>query len=257
MTRNLALLLALSLFLGSCASRKKIVYFQNIQNIGDSSTQYEPVLKQDDLLMIVVSAPDVKAAAPFNLPVVGISGVNFGTLDSPTSQLRYQSYLVDNNGNIEFPVIGTLKLGGLTRAEAMSKLSSELKKYINDPIINMRILNFKISVIGEVSRPGTFNITTERVTLPEAISMAGDMTIYGKRDKILIIRDEEGKKTYNYVDITKTDFISSPFYYLSQNDLIYIEPNKTRVNSSVIGPNLTVGISAISLLITIISIATR
>jgi polysaccharide export outer membrane protein len=112
-------------------------------------------------------------------------------------------------------------------------------------------------VQGEVNRPGTFPINSERVTLLEALSMAGDLTIYGKRDNILVIREENGVKSFQKVDITKGDFVNSPYYYLAQNDVIYVEPNKTRVNSSVIGPNITVGISALSLLITIIVLTTK
>src|SRR5690606_36224061 len=118
----------------------------------------------------------------------------------------------------------------------------ELLTYIKDPVINLRIVNYKISVSGQVVRPGTFNIQTERITLPEAITMAGDMTIYGNRSRVLIIRENEGKKTYNFVDMTKADFINSPFYYLTQNDLVYIEPNKTKINSSAVGPNISVAI---------------
>lgn len=253
MIKQFVLCLFTAVLLSSCASKQKIIYFQNIASASaESENRYIPRLQQDDLLTIIVSAPNPEAAIPFNLSTISVTrGVN------ASAQNTLQTYLIDNTGNIEFPVIGTIKLGGLTRAEAIEKLTKELEKYIKDPIINMRIVNYKISVLGEVVRPGTFEITSERITLPQAISMAGDMTIYGMRNNILIIRETDGKKTHNFVDMTKADFISSPYYYLSQNDVVYIEPNKTRVNSSVIGPNLTVGISAISLLITIISISTR
>jgi len=222
----------------------------------ENIVKYEPKLKPDDLLMIIVSAPDPEAAVPFNLPSVGISGTN-GGVDMVNPQLRYQTYLINNDGDIQFPVIGNLKLGGLTRSEALTKLNTELKKYINNPVVNMRILNYKVSVFGEVARPGTFEIATERITLPEALSRAGDMSIYGNRHNILVIREVDGKKTYNFVDITKADFINSPFYYLSQNDLVYVEPNKTKINSSVVGPNTSVIISSVSLLITLIALLAR
>jgi polysaccharide export outer membrane protein len=136
-------------------------------------------------------------------------------------------------------------------------LEDSIKEYIKNPSVNLRILNYKFSVIGEVNNPGTFKIESERVTLLEALSQASDLTIYGKRSNILIIREINGKKEYNRVDITKADFINSPFYYLVQNDVIVVEPNKTKVNSSVIGPNITVTISALSLLTTILLIITR
>lgn len=242
--------------MGSCASKKDIEYFQNIDALGEGSkSAYEPQIQPDDLLMIIVSAADPKAAMPFNLSIVGVTGAD--DIERANAQQRFQTYLVDNKGYIQFPLMGPVKLGGLTRSEALAKLNTELSKYIKDPIVNMRIANYKVSLMGEVARPGSFTIQTERITLPEAISMAGDMTIYGNRSEILVIRESDGTKTYNFVDITKADFIKSEFYYLKQNDLVYVKPNKTRVNSSVIGPNLTVGISAISLLITIISLATR
>lgn len=257
MIKKITLLLIIGVLSVSCVSRKKIAYFQNIGEVGTLDTKYEPRLQPDDLLLILVSAPDPEAAIPFNLPAAGVIGIGNMPLDAVNTQPRYQTYLIDNLGDIQFPVIGALKLGGLTRAEAIEKLNTELKKYINNPIVNMRIMNYKISVMGEVARQGSFNVTTERITLPEALSMAGDMTIYGNRSRVLIIREIDGIKTHNFVDMTKADFINSPFYYLSQNDLVYVEPNKTKINSSAIGPNITVGISAISLLITIIALVTR
>lgn len=240
----------------SCASKEKIVYFQNLSDTSSSMpTQYEPRLKTDDLLMIIVSSRNPEAVKDFNLPTVSV--VNPNNLVNVTSPAQVQTYLIDSEGYIQFPIIGKIKLAGLTRREALDKLDVEIKKYVTDAIINMRIVNFEVSVMGEVVRPGTFNIQTERITLPEAISMAGDLTIYGQRSNVLIIREIDGVKTYNYVDMTKGDFINSPFYYLTQNDLVYVEPNKTRVNSSVIGPNIQVALTGVSLLITIIALVIR
>lgn len=256
-TRIFFLLLASSLFL-SCASRSKLAYYQDISKLPESETSYQPVLKSDDLLFIVVSSTVPEAAAEFNLAAFGImSNLSSGNPETANSQLRHYTYLIDNQGYIEFPTLGKLKLGGLTREAALELLKSELKKYIRDPLINLRILNYKITVQGEVARPGTFNLVTERITLPEALTMAGDMTIYGKRDNVLIIREIDGKRTYNFVDITKSDFINSPFYYLSQNDLVYVEPNKTKMNSSVVGPNISIALSALSLLITVVALLIR
>lgn len=245
----------------SCAPREKIAYYQDIKNFQSSEmTNYNPVLKEDDLLLILISSPVPETAKDFNLTVYNMAsntGLGGQNLDVAQGQIRYQTYLIDNKGFIQFPVIGNIKLGGFTRDEALSVLKSSLKKYITDPIVNLRILNFKVTVQGEVVRPGSFNVVSERITLPEAISMAGDMTIYGKRDNVLVIREIDGKKTYNFVDMTKSDFINSPFYYLSQNDLVYVEQNKTRINSSVVGPNISVVISALSLLITVVALLVR
>ncbi len=241
----------------SCASRDKLAYYQDIKNLEVSGNiTYNPILKQDDLLLILISSPVPETTKDFNLSTYvlsGTQGTNFST-DTAQGQPRYMTYLIDKNGNVQFPVIGSIKLGGLTRDEAMVVLQTTLKKYITDPIVTLRILNYKVTVQGEVARPGVYDVTTERITLPEAISRAGDMTIYGKRENVLIIREIEGKKTYNFVDMTKSNFINSEFYYLSQNDLVVVEPNKTRMNASVVGPNISVIISSLSLLITVVAL---
>lgn len=244
-------LLSLVFLLFSCASRKNIVYYQNIDTIaaGQKVNSYEVKIQPDDLLMIIVSAEDPEIALPFNLSTIATQ--NDSNLQSATGQRTIQSYLVDKSGNIEFPVLGKLQIGGLTRTEALQLLKDKISIYIKNPIINLRIMNFKISMQGEVNIPGSYSITSERVTLIEALSMAKDMTIYGKRDNILIIREVNGIKSYNRVDITKADFINSPFYYLAQNDVVYVEPNKTKVNASAVGPNTSVIISAVSILISL------
>jgi polysaccharide biosynthesis/export protein len=259
MLRKLLAFTVLSLLLASCASKEKIVYFGNIGISGEDKNpaSYEPKLKPDDLLLIIVSAPRpdlADLAAPFNLPSASVLSVGD---QAASGGMRYQSYLVDSEGFIDFPIIGRIKMGGLLKSEAKEKLKVEIEKYMKDPIINMRINNYKVSVIGEVVRPGEIIMPTERMTVLEAISKAGDLTIYGNRKNILLIRDIEGVKTYTRIDITQADFLNSPQYYLQQNDMLYIEPNQTKVNSSVIGPNLTVAISAVSLLITIITLSTR
>ena len=258
MVKKYMLLFVMAAVLSSCTSSKKITYFQNITSLNERiSSNYEATLKADDLLLIMVSSSNPDAAVPFNLPIVGVMNSTNTSSDVVGGQMQYQSYLVNALGEIEFPVIGSVKVGGLTRTKAMEELYAELKKYIKDPIINMRILNYKVSVMGEVVQPGVFNVLTERITLPEALSRAGDLTIYGNRKNILIVREVDGKKTHNFVDITSSDFINSPFYYLSQNDLVYVEPNRTKINSSAIGPNTGVIISAVSLLITIVALVIR
>lgn len=257
MIRRLFAMAILGMLFVSCAPREKIAYYQDINALSEKEMSYSPILKSDDLLLIFISSPDPEAAAPFNLSTISINGIGSGSMENAGGQVRYQTYLIDNKGFIQFPVIGNIKLGGLSREEALATLRTALKKYIQDPIINLRILNFKITVQGEVARPGSFNINSERITLPEAISMAGDMTIYGKRENVLIIREIDGKKTYNFVDMTKADFINSSFYYLSQNDLVVVEPNKTRINASAVGPNVSVILSSVSLLITIVALLLR
>ncbi|AWM13044.1 sugar transporter [Flavobacterium sediminis] len=248
------LLLIIFLSLTSCVSRKKMVYMYNENGQADSSAvSYNPVLQPDDVLFIVVSSQNPEVVAPYNLNSVAIQG----TSEESFERSRLQTYIIDKEGNIEFPSVGTIKLGGLTREEAVTLLKDTLKDYVSDATINLRILNYKVSVLGEVNKPGSFSISSERITVLEAISKAGDLTIYGRRDNVLLIREQDGVKTTQRIDLTKSDFINSPYYYLAQNDVIYVEPNKTKVNSSAIGPNLTLGISLVSILASFIVLVTR
>ena len=253
----MVLLVATTVFFSSCASRESVVYYQNVEDVlakDNAVKQFETYLQPDDLLMIIVSAQDREAAEPFNLINTMVTSVNN---PAGVGSAQQQLYLVDNKGNIEFPVLGTIKVSGLTKKEAIDYLTTEISKYIIRPIVNMRIMNYKITVQGEVNRPGIHTIVSERLTLSDAIALSGDLTVYGKRDNILVIREVEGKRIPYRVDMTKADFMTSPYYYLNQNDIVYVEPNKTKVNSSVVGPNLSLGISALSLLVTIIALATK
>lgn len=242
------------LLLFSCASRNDVVYYQNIAAIekADIAANYEIKIQPDDLLSIIVSAEDDEIAAPFNLRSVGLQ--NSQRLDAPNGQQTLQLYLVNSKGVIEFPILGSLKVSGFSRSELLKILRDKISAYIKNPIINLRIANFKVAVQGEVLAPGVYPVNSERITLIEALSMAKDLTIYGKRDNILIIREIDGVKTYNRVDITQADFINSPFYYLAQNDVVYVEPNKTKINNSKIGADTSLIISAVSILITLITL---
>ncbi len=246
-------LLSLVFLFTSCSSSEKFALLQNATAQSDVKANYQATLQPDDLLMIVISAENPLIAQPYNLASVSI---NTNT-ETAIGQQRILSYQIDQEGAIQLPGLGKVQAAGKTRNELVSHIEKLLIGKINNPIIIIRILNFKISVQGEVNRPGVFPISSERVTLLEALTMAGDLTIYGKRDNILVVREENGIKSFQKVDITNKDFIDSPYYYLSQNDMVYVEPNKTRVNSSVIGPNVTVGLTAISLLITILAITLR
>jgi polysaccharide export outer membrane protein len=240
----------------SCASRKDSVYYQNIDTMSapEKQNSYEIKIQADDLLTIIVSADDPETAIPFNLSTISVPSAINGTAMSARGQESMQSYLVDASGTIDFPVLGKLKVGGLSRTEVMQLLETKIAKYIHNPIINLRLMNFKVSVQGEVTVPGTYTLASDRVTLIEAISMAKDLTVYGRRDNVLIIREVNGVKTFNRVDITKADFIHSSFYYLAQNDVVYVEPNKTKINGAAVGANTGVIISVTSLLITLITL---
>jgi polysaccharide export outer membrane protein len=245
-------ILTIIISLTSCASKKKIAYFQDVKE-DLRMMNYEPILQTDDVLMIVISSVNPEVAAPYNLKTVILQSNSEISL----AQERLQSYLIDQEGNIEFPVIGKVHLAGLTRTQGVELIKEKLNSHIKDPVVNLRILNYKISVLGEVNKPGVYPLQSERITLLEAISLAGDLSIYGKRTDVLVIREDEGVKTINKIDLTNSDFINSDFYYLNQNDVVYVEPNKTKVNSSIIGPNVAIGISAASLLVTILALTIR
>ena len=235
----------------SCSQQKKIAYYQNVDSFKDSSKiQYESKIQPDDLLMIIVSAPDPEAALPFNLSAENVAMPTNQSL--AISQRQHMLYLVDKEGKIEFPVLGTIDLMGKTKNEAVNVLKGKLLNYIKNPIINIRVMNYKVSIQGEVARPGIYPVNSERITLIEALSLAGDLTIYGKRQNVLIIREVDGKKTIGRVDLTKSDFIDSPYYYLVQNDVVYVEPNGAKSNSSTFNQNIPVWVSLSSVLISLV-----
>ncbi len=250
--RTLAILSTIA-FLSSCASKQDVIYFQDeaiTSAIENQNSNFELHYKSDDLLTINVSALDPVVAMPFNLQAVS---TNRSVIDAQGS-LKIQTYLIDVNGNIEFPVLGTLKLGGLSRSEANKYLKTKLSEYIVNPIVNIRLANFTISVLGEVKNPGTYTIDDERISLTQALGLAGDLTIFGRRDNVFLIREVNGKKKYSKFDLTSINVVNSPNYYLTQNDVIYIEPNNAKIRASSYNQNNGVIISAVGTLATIIAI---
>ena len=192
---------------------------------------------------------------PFNLAVSNTIGTS-GQLSS--SQGSLQGYLVDNNGNIEFPVVGTLHVGGLTKKQAEDLVKSKIKPYLADsenPIVTVRMASYHVSVIGEVTKPGIISVPQEKMSVLEALAQAGDLTIYGKRDNVLLIRqDAEGEKHTYRMNLNDANIINSPFYYLQQNDIIYVEPNKVKAQNSSIGSSTTLLMSGLSILTSIASL---
>lgn len=251
------LLLAMIVFIGltftSCVSRKNFMPYQEIEQLQpESPKHFETVFQPDDMLLIVVSAEDQEIAEPYN-----VYGTVVSTNGSGVGQRQQHTYLVDEEGYIEFPVIGRIHVAGKTKAELTDYLKKEISKDIKNPIINIRITNYKVTVHGEVNRAGVHTIGSERITLPEALALSGDMTIYGNRKKILVMREENGIRKSEYVDITNADFMNSDFYYLKQNDIVFVEQNNVRKNSAAVGPNISTMFSAISLLVSIITLGIR
>lgn len=251
-TRTTLVAIIALIMASSCASRKDLVYFQDeplTEGIANSQPQ-ALIYKTDDLLTIDVSALDPDAVRPFNLPAVSYNA----DVTSAQGNLRMQTYLIDYDGNIEFPVLGTIKMGGLTRTQATAMLKERLAEYVKNPIVNIRLANFTVTIIGEVTSPGTFTIQDERITLLEALGLANDLTIFGKRNNVFLIREIEGKKYFEKIDLTSVNVVNSPLYYLQQNDVIYVEPNNAKVRQSAFNQNNAVLISAVGTLATIAAI---
>ncbi len=246
----------LSLLIISCASKKDILYFQDIENvdINEGGSQNIVRIKPNDQLSIIVSSADRKSAVPFNLPAIADLNSDITLVNA---QQRLQTYLVDNKGNIDFPVLGRLKLSEKTTEEAILFIKEGLKKYLNEPIVNLRINNFKVSVLGEVRNPGVISVADQRITILEALSNAGDMTVFGKRKDVMVIREDVSGKKYFKVDFTSSEFIKSPYYYLQQNDVVIVSPNKTQVQSSAFGRNTSALVSIAGVLISVITLLTR
>jgi polysaccharide export outer membrane protein len=257
--RNIHVKLIVLFILGtltvSCVSKKKIIRFQ-YDEIDQSlvSNDYKTVFKPDDLLQITISAQDLRSVAPFNLPAVNFSA----TTGLAVAQPLQQAYLVDSNGKIDFPILGDIEVGGRTREDVIKEFKLKLDPdYVKNPTINIFISNFKVTVTGDVARPGTFTIPNERVTILEALGLAGDINISGNRKNVLVVREEfEQKKQYR-VNLLSNDVFTSPVYYLQQNDVVYIEPNNAKSQSAAFNQNTGLWVSIGSILISLLTIITR
>lgn len=259
-TKNIifaAIMSSVVLFLGSCGSAKDVAYFKNSDSVYRSKSKmlYDARIMPKDILTITVSTTDDEAAVPFNLTVPTPYTTN---QRSTYSQAMLQSYLVDNDGYIDFPRIGAIKLGGLTKAEAEKLIHSKIKPYMSEtenPIVTVRMSNYKISVLGEVQRPGMYTVSNEKISILEALAQAGDLTIYGVRDNVKLIReDATGQKTIHVINLNDANIINSPYYYLQQNDIVYVEPNKVKAQNSSVGSMTTLWFSATSILISLTSL---
>ena len=246
--------LCLLALLSSCTAPKEVIYFQDIDQLKQEAIarEYEVKIRPDDLLGIIVTGKDQEVVLPFNQPMASYQ------IGESYTQQRLVGYLVDPAGDIDFPFLGKLHVAGLTRTEVTELIKDRLsgEDLLKDPVVTVQFLNFKVSVMGEVARPGTFDITGDRVTLLEALSMAGDLTIYGRRDRVAVIREENGERTVRYHDLRSSDIFESPCYYLQQNDVVYVAPNDIRTGSSRINSNnsASVWLSAVSVLASIASL---
>jgi polysaccharide export outer membrane protein len=255
--KNYFIYFSIFLFITSCAKSKDYIYFQYInknETKTNSTTNYDPKFKVDDLLGITVYCNDENSNKLFNLPVLTSSSYNRGYTNGNPAM---SGYLVDKNGDIDFPLTGKIHVAELSRTQTIELIEKKLAEFVNKPIINISIQNYKITVLGEVKNPGTFLIPNERITILEALGLAGDLTITGKRTNILLIREENNQRSEHRINITSNELLNSEYYYLNQNDVIYIEPNKAKINSSMITSASTFFISTASLILTTIYLITK
>ena len=243
--------------LTSCANSKNVAYIQNsnMVDLSESAFLYDARIMPKDVLTITVNTVNPEASAPFNLSVP----TSFNNQTRSTySQPVLQTYLVDNSGTIEFPVLGTLQVGGLTKSECEKLIHDKLRPYLNakeNPVVTVRMANYKISVLGEVNRPGVFTVNNEKINIFEALAQAGDLTIYGVRDNVKLIREnQKGKKEIVTIVLNDANIINSPYYYLQQNDILYVEPNKVKARNSSVGTTTTLWFSATSIMVSLASL---
>lgn len=233
-------------FFTSCVSTQKSVYFKNISDtvIAPVQGNFEPVIHKNDVLQIVVSSMNPEDAVVFNTPSAVASGGGSQT-----------GYLVSEQGFIDYPVLGQVKAAGLTKEQLAVYLREELnkRKMMKDPVVSVRFLNYRVTVLGEVSRPGVVSINNERMSIMEALGMAGDITINGKKENVLLIREIDGQKVVKRLNLNDDNILSSPYYYLASNDVVYVEPTKARVaNASGNRQTISIILSSISLFVIIL-----
>ena len=248
-------LIAATLILASCGSSGKVVYMENVDQLKKMAdkTLFDARIMPKDVLTVTVGTINKEASEPFNLTVLSTNSAS-----ALSSQPALQSYLVSNDGTIDFPVIGTIKVGGLTKKECEAMILEKIRPYLAEsekPIVTVRMSSYSISVLGEVAKPGSFQVSREKINVFEALAQAGDMTIYGVRDRVRLIReDATGNKDIHILDLTDANVINSPYYYLQQNDIIYVEPSNIKKQDARVGSMTTLWFSATSILVSVASL---
>ncbi len=248
------LIFVLGIFsLSSCIDVKKATYFNNAMDTAyiQAPGASENIIQNNDILSISISSLNAEASAIFNAPN------NFVISSSTTSGSSAQSsgYLVNTDGFIQLPILGNIKAAGLTKGQLKESITATIveKKLLIDPIVNIRHMNFEVTVIGEVGRPTVITVPSEKISLLKAVGLAGDITVYGKKENVLLIREADGKKKITRIDLNSAAFIRSPYYYLQPNDIVYVESNKNKLASVDRGhqllPALIYGLSVVAVII--------
>ena len=240
------------LLLGACSVPKDVVYFQGVdaltpEQVSKMNQAYTSKICPDDLLTITVTAWDPTVVTPFNPPVGETTTVSSG-------QLR--TYLVDQEGDINFPVLGKIHVAGLTKQQLSDKMQEMISPYVKDALVNVQIVNYKVTMMGEVSRPGAISVKNDRLSILDAIGQVGDLTINANRKNILVIRDNNGEKEFARLDITEPDIFTSPYYYLQQNDVVYVEPNNAKKRNARYSQAQQYSITVFSSILSAVSVIT-
>lgn len=254
--RPYAFFILLLLLASSCATNRSLVYFGDLTKTTPYEQEItnfkEPVIQSGDQLSVTVSSLSPESNALFNNGI--LLPTNSMLSSSEATRKASEGYLVDGQGNINFPVLGSVRLGGLTRSEAIRRLTVLVSKSVKNPIVNVSFLNFRVTVLGEVNKPGSYLLSSEHPSLLDALGLAGDMTPYGLRENVLIIREREGGRTSARVDLTNKATLESPFFYIQQNDVVYVSPDKARnLQASTRSVNLPIYISIASIVAILIS----
>ncbi len=227
------------LCLTACIQHRQLVNFNEgpeFSAVAQQMALANPIkLQPDDIISISIQTVDPVASAPFNLggmPITGSNADNSTITGTGTTVTTIPTYLIDNQGRVNLPMLGPVKVAGWTTLQARDSLTVRLGKYLKDQIVNVRLVNFKFTILGEVTKAGSFSIPNERINILEALGMAGDLTNYGDRERILIIREKDGQRSFGYLNLHQRDLFQSPYFYLSQNDMVYVEPMKAKIGST-------------------------
>ncbi|MCH3993629.1 MAG: polysaccharide export protein [Prevotella sp.] len=246
------------LTLDSCGSAKGVAYFQNADSVSLAASKvlYDAKIMPKDQLTITVNATNPEAAAPFNLSVSATIGTS-GQLNTGSGG-NLQGYLVDNDGNINFPIVGSLHVAGLTKDECENMIKDKIMPYMaktEKPIVTVRMASYRVTVLGEVKSPGVVQVPTEKMSVLEAIAQAGDLTIYGLRNNVMLIREAaDGEKSIHRLNLNDANLINSPYYYLQQNDILYVQPNGVQAKNSAIGSSTTIWFSLVGIVTSVASL---
>ena len=252
--KHLGIFILGALLLASCATNKRAAYIQQVQTDIPTAIEqdYQIRIKPLDRLTVTINSKDPELAAPFNA-ASSYNSLNGLSSYSSSSNGNLQILTVDKEGKIQLPIIGEIDCDGLTRNELAKKIENTIREngMVHDPIVIIQFADVKFSVLGEVARPGQFSITKDRISLFDALAMAGDLTIYGQRENVALIREENGMRTVHYFDLKNPDILTSPYFYLQQDDVVYVTPTKYKAQAGEINQNRSFYISLVSVAVSV------